>query len=236
MSKTTLFLFATIILIASTSFGQVSIQCPDDITITFENYDDSFESFGNPSITTNDNFELNKEVEHFGNFCDSLYSIITYEAETINAKASCSQKITQLRPGIDVFTIPQDVLDFQGRLDEATPEVTGNIEYLTITQTFNYFITHSDTIIQGDQTNRPKIIRTWYILDWCSGNVVESDQLIILNGSNAIFNYINLQTCNNDVVDSVLMMVDTDQVGFQLINNLCELQNGNIGDYINCIV
>ena len=116
--------------------------------------------------------------------CDPLYSAIVtrtwFAKDNYNNQASCTQTIYFSKPEIDDIIIPaNDTLDCPAV--NTDPEFTGYPTYLGDPIDFfcEIIAWHEDQIIEGCGDTY-KIMRTWNIMDWCTGEQTDGIQVIAI--------------------------------------------------------
>jgi len=236
MKNLLLLILASVVSI--TAYTQaISIVCPADLTVSIYVLDKDYESYGDPIVNTQASYSLDKEITQYTNTCVERYTELRYTATTSNSSAWCIQRIDVPYLTLDDVNMPEDI-ELDGiTVEEATPELAGHpepYEYLSE----NLLTTYNDHVILPvpGGTGIAKIIRSWTVLSWCTGNILQDDQLI------KITNYIpgtgsslfDIPTCNGGSIGIIDLTVTTDDPNISIDFSSCTI-GSDLTSYMNCI-
>ncbi len=160
----------------------MQLECPDDISINCDqDYTDlnltgeatGSDNCGIQSLVYTDSLDLDP--------CNIGKIFRTWTAtDSYGQTTSCTQIITTVSTGPGVVTYPPNIWDAEcGDADDTDitgePTFSGNCNM--------YGAGSSDVVFFLEDSCVRKVIRTWYVLDWCSG-VLETDVQIIKETDN----------------------------------------------------
>lgn len=222
-------------------FGQaIAIECPADVTVHLFDLDTNYESYGEPTVHTNESYTLDKSITRFSNSCVDNYTEITYTAENNAQNAAwCIQRIDITSPEIVDFVLPADITIDNTDFDGAGPEVTGYPEpWEFLTGQSTIAAAYTDVNINppaGSQTG--KILRKWTLVDWCSTETMEYNQIIRItnfqtNTNGALF---QVSSCYGQEVDVFDVQVRSSDPNVVLDYGSCALSGSDLVSYMNCI-
>jgi len=149
--------------------------------------DSSVDSLGSPVIT--DNCDANPTLIHIDNLidynCTNTNFLSTIErtfiaTDNLGNSSTCVQSINILRPDISMLTFPADITIrcTDGNID---PSNTGGPSVSDmLSGTACNFIVFSEDTVTPVCTGTTKIIRQWFVTDWCTGDQESSTQIIVI--------------------------------------------------------
>ena len=230
-------LVALLTLFSSIAIAQ-TIQCPSDLTIELFDLDTDYATYGQPTISGPGTYDISQSITTVNNNCNGLESIITYDLidqATFNSVASCDQAITVNQATSEDFTFPEDFTVAQGTLDDIDPELTGQVEPYEFLE-FSYSVAaYNDEILNNN--GRVRVVRTWSILDWCSGKLREHDQIIIIESLISIGSGpLSVMSCNTNeevIVDRVILTTDVPSYTVDYGN--CATSQTDLTGFVNCV-
>ena len=145
----------------------------------------SIDSIGIPIIS--DNCDENPSLIHIDNFidynCTNNNFLSTIErtwiaTDNLGNSSSCVQNINITRPSIHGLSFPDDITISctDGDID---PSNTGgpSVAQMLSGSACNFVVYFEDTET-SICTGTSKIIRRWFVTDWCTGNEIEDTQII----------------------------------------------------------
>jgi hypothetical protein len=219
-----------------------SIECPADQLVHLFDLDESYSSYGTPTFSGPDTYDIIQSVTVIDNSCQGAFGIeTTLSYQLVNTttqvtEASCDQVIRIQRPLSSEFTFPVDYSVAEATLEELAPNITGDVEpaqFLNGNSTFAS--SYSDQII--NQTNGVKILRTWILLDWCNAQTIEQTQIVeasflISFGSGPL----SISTCDsNKTTEADNVLITTDAPNFTIDYGTCANTSDNITEFVNCV-
>ncbi len=234
--------FLSLFLVSVVSFAQssISIVCPANVTVFFFDLDLDYMSYGEPTVLSQDPYNLEKVINKFNYVCKQNYATIKYTAVTGSGNTkSCEQRIEITLPTLDDISFPQDIELSGIYIDEAVPDLTGHPEPWIYLQIYDdIYIQYSDIRINPSSQDKPaKILRKWSALNWCTGDFKNHTQLIKIFDAMGLGSgtTLDFETCAGEMVNVLDLSITTDEVGFQVITDNCELIGSNLLDYVNCV-
>ena len=156
----------------------LNISCSEDSSVS---------SVGSPSIS--DNCDANPTLTHFDNFidynCTNADYLSTIErtfiaTDNLGNSNSCVQTINIVRPDISGLTFPADIT-ISCTDGDTDPSNTGGPSVADmLSGTACNFIVYSEDTVTPVCTGSTKIIRRWFVTDWCTGDEESNTQIIVI--------------------------------------------------------
>lgn len=240
--KTSIITTLVLIFSASVAFSQISIQCPADVTVAFFDLDQDHETYGDPIVNSPTSYTLTSNITVVNNTCDNQITTINYEVteDTTTSTASCNQVITVTPNTLDDIIWPEASFELAaGSIDDLNPDlnlVERPEPYELLNGASQIFITYEDQVVQASPTLPYKLIRTWTALDWCSTDVISFTQVLKINQVSGVnLGVLEIETCFGGTTSAQGFLVSTNQTGFTLNTDNCELANNDITAYLNCV-
>lgn len=230
-------LVALLTLFSSISMAQV-IQCPADQTIELFDLDTEYSTYGQPTISGPGTYDISQSITTVNSNCNGVVLIITYDLidqATSTSVASCDQVLTVNQVTSEDFTFPEDFTVAQGTLDDIDLEITGQVEPYEFLEFSNSIAGYNDEILNIN--GRVRVVRTWTILDWCSGEIRQHDQIIIIEslistGSGPL----SVMSCNtNEEVIADRVTLETDVPSFTVDYGTCATTETDLTAFVNCV-
>ncbi len=234
-------LFIAALLSFSIGINAQSIQCPADQTVHAFDLDQDYNSYGTPIVSGPGNYQVTDSRTIVDNACQGSFGIqttITYnlvDVVTTAVLASCQQVINVQRADLSEFTFPEDYIIAEASLDDLTPQVTGYVEPLDYFNNSSVHIyTYADQVINSGPG--VKILRTWTILDWCSGETLEAMQIInvatLVTVGSGPLNVVNFAG-EAVTVDNVI--IRTDVPSYTVDYGSCSTTTSDLTSFVNCV-
>ena len=224
------------------AYSNISITCPEDKVVHAFDLDTDYESYGDPEVISQESYTLDKDIiiEELSG-CDSLYAIIKYTAINASGQGSSCQQRIDIQRAVIADIIPPEDQEYDGiSIDEAQNHKLSFLpQYDKLRYGFsNLFPTYADQIIHplGGQGTL-KILRQWTVLDWCTGDLFEHNQILkILNfepdQGTPLF---TVETCSGATVNIIDLKVTTNHNNFQVDLSNCQLFDSDITSIMNCV-
>ena len=212
----------------------IIIECPEDQLVHLFDLDDSFTSYGSPQVNSPENYQVDNTITIIDGGCER-YATLRYTATSeTGLTAWCEQRITIDLPTLGDVTFPADFLELTGVSNDTEPEVAGYPEpYEFLNGDSNIFATYDDLVLPN--STGVKVLRTWTLLDWCTGASSTHRQVItidnLLDGEPRLF---NATTCAGAPIGVSYIAVSTTQAGFTVDQSACTFNN-SLADYLNCL-
>ena len=215
-------------------FAQASISCPADAEVHAFDLDENYASYGDPVITNQGNFVLDKSFLVISNSCQTAYSInttITYrllEPTTNTSVASCEQKINVVRAVLDDVVLPEDITVEKAWVGDP-PTIEAD---LVVSE--NIVQAYEDLILpvgNGDI----KILRTHSFLDWCTADFIQHVQVIKVINLVGETNIGTVSTCDGQEVQYDGVLITTDAPGVTIDQTSCVIGGQDLMTYVNCV-
>lgn len=235
-------IISLIFLLPLIGISQASIICPPDVTINAENLDQTYSTYGDPIITNGDQLNLTKEVTTVYNSCESEFNAIvtlTYtlvDPSTQDPKAACNQIISMTPALLEDVVFPPDITLSGIKVSDAKPSLAGLPNLYDNNSNMVFAWNDSDPIINS-AAGTAKILRTWTVLFWCTGDFMDHVQIIniqdlVTSGDNTS----SILTCSGDqvVIDDII--ISTSDATVSIDPSGCTLEDDNIKDFVNCVV
>jgi len=149
--------------------------------------DSSIDSLGSSTIV--DNCDPNPALIHFDNIidydCTNANFLATIQrtwitTDDLGNSNSCVQTINILRPDISGLTFPADIT-IRCTDGDTDPSNTGGPSIADmLSGTACNFIVYSEDTETPVCTGTKKVIRRWFVTDWCTGDEESSTQIIVI--------------------------------------------------------
>lgn len=238
--KTYLLTFVFIFSLVYCSFGQPIIQCPADVTVDLFDHDPEYMSYGQPIVTSSENYQVTSSFTTVNNTCIDIHTRIKYDVvDDSGNTAFCNQLITLILPELTDVIWPDSLIDLsQGGPEDTHPDNTGYPEPKQFLEgESNIITTYDDQVIDSGPGAPYKVLRNWTALDWCSGDIATFRQIIKINEFDpGTVGVLNVPTCYNGItIKAQQIEVTTDQPNFEIDNSSCILGQDNLLEYVNCI-
>lgn len=225
--------------IIGTVLSAQSVECPDDVVVTINNFDISYDSYGEPTVMNLGSNEVTENITVVNNACNEQYSIVitrkfAIENSTGSELASCLQTISMEHATVEDLTLPADFTIDSGKFEDLDPELAGRPEpWEVMVQYSNIFATYEDQIFYTAEGARA--VRTWTILDWCTGMTKSHRQILRINTLTEPLKLSgSVSGCDGSEVTFNNIEVTTDQAGFDIDYGSCNL-NTSVLDFVNCV-
>lgn len=229
----TLFILILLILIENTVKSQ-TLTCPPNLDIRL--IDAPIDrNYGEPFTNATGNYKIHKSswIKEYSCGSDTLLKdSITYSLSVNNQiKTSCTHTVIVRDLHISDLSFPDSVISFDSENITAfdvskSGDITPTIVQLAYPP--RIMITHSDIVIDLEKSF-PKVLRTWKILNWCSGELKEFIQQLKINNKTTLSG-IEANTITGNVINNFYYKVKaTEQCSTYLNNDVllleCELIN-----------
>ena len=150
------------------------IECPADLTVGYFDVDENYETYGDPTISNTTDYTISKTITVVENTCDDRYTDILYRVddnENSGLFSTCTQRITILSAQLNEVVFPDSIVDIQiGDLEDTHPDFTGYPGPAPIQEgNTNILSNYSDQILSTGPGL--KVVRTWAVFDWCTGDL-----------------------------------------------------------------
>ena len=220
-------------------WSQGTIECPSDVTVEIFELDDSYESYGEPTVNHNGNYTVEHSITSVENNCEGDYALhtsIKYLASDDNDEvfAECTQVISVVRATLDDVSFPENYEIDMGVYEDLDPVNAGFPTPFTDFELYTLLNSYSDQLLYTATGLR--VVRSWTVLDWCEGEAEMGTQILsIIRTTNANFSGVTVSSCDNKQVEIESITLRTDAPGFTMDYSGCNVQNGNYLTYLNCV-
>jgi hypothetical protein len=230
-------LVALLTLFSSITIAQ-TIQCPADLTIELFDLDTDYATYGQPTASGPGTYDISQSITTVNSSCNGVVILLTYDLidqATLTSVASCDQVLTVNQVTAEDFTFPEDFTVAQGTLDDIDPEITGQVEPYDFIEFSNSAVGYGDEVFNNN--GRVRVVRTWSIFDFCSGELTQHDQIIIIESLISIGSGpLPVVSCNTNeevIVDRVILT--TDVPSYTVFYGTCATSQTDLTGFVNCV-
>ncbi len=168
------------------------VTCPDDVTVPCPTSLESIPLLTEDDVTECNDFVINDPVDVlvFSGDCDDdiISKFIRYYTivDEYGNIATCTQMISLLKVNLEEVDFPEDLKGEDALICYPQPDTTpANTGYPTVNghpvingTICNILVSYTDESPLEICTGSYKILRKWTVMDWCTGEIEEGNQII----------------------------------------------------------